>query len=268
MEPVITTRRRWAQGAAIAVGALAGCLGVLLGSLRSTDAAVYGPGTTTTTSPPGPQWFHPAEVVLGPAALVPETLRVEGDELALRYRLEPIAPSAVGPDVAVDTAVLPDRWTLVTPLGEITASTEPWTRLVSFRLPRGILVDEVSLRLDGYWIRSPFWASIVLDPANTPVAEVAPGIALEIVRTIPGGAGSQVVTALSAEHAFTLSELTVEGVGGSWMTSSIDQMGTGRWTLSYSTAEPPTPLPLVVRGVIWVLVEKAAVVDLGEVPRG
>jgi hypothetical protein len=168
----------------------------------------------------------------------------------------------------VDTAVLPDRWTLVTPAGDITASTEPWTRLVSFRLPQGVPLDEVSLRLDRLWIRSPFRAPIVVDPASTPVVAVAPGLSLEIVRTISASAGSQVVAGLSAAETFTLSELAVEGTGGAWVTSSIDQTGTGRWTLSFSTPEPPTPLHLVVRGVIWVPVESGALITLDEVPRG
>jgi hypothetical protein len=262
-------RHEWMLGAAAGIGALVGIIAMLFASSLLTGDSAAMETTTTSTTAPVPEWFHPAEVILGPAILVPETVRFEPGAVSLRYRLEPITPSAVGPDDRVDTTVLPDRWTLTTSSGVVTASTDPWTRLVVFRLADGTTADQIEgLRLDGYWIRSPFYTVVSVSPAESPVAEVAQGVSLEIVRTISSAAGSQVVAALASGDPFTVSDLTVEGASGDWVTSSVDQTGSGRWTLSFSTPEPPDPLALAVRGVLWVPIDADIAIDLDGVPRG
>ncbi len=265
------SRIRWSSAAAVAIGTLVGIAAGLSAfwAIPPTEAPAAAATEATTTTAPVPEWFHPGEVVLGPAVLVPESLTIGSSEVAMRYRLEPITPSAAPSDEDVDTAVLPDRWTLVTSSGEVAASTEPWTRQVVFTLPADAQqVGVEGMRLDRYWIRSPVRVPVTLDLESTPVAEVAPGVSIEIVRIMSSSAGTQVVAGLLAEHSFTVSDLAVEGVGGDGLTSSVDQTGTGRWTVSFSTSEAPDPLRLVVRGVVWVPIDTSASIDIDEVPRG
>jgi hypothetical protein len=236
------------------------------GALTTGEAAPVAPSTTTTTRPP-PEWFHPAETLLGPAVLVPEHLGADGGAVWLRYRLEPITPASAGPEDAADTAVLPRSWTLVTDAGEYRATTTPWTREVRFAVPPGVSAGGIrELRIDDIWIRSPFNRQVTVDLDDTPDAVVAPGMSVVVIRTMGGSSGSQAVAAMQASEGFTISELAIESTAGSWITSSMNQGATTRWTLSF-TGPIPDPLPLSIRGVAWLRVDSGSVVDLEGVPR-
>jgi hypothetical protein len=259
---VIALVTGFAAGFAGMLGALA-----LAGDSDQPEPAASTASTTTTTLIP--EWFHPSEVVIGPAVLVPGSLGLWTGTVIFKYRLEPIAPSTVGPEDDVDTVVFPDRWTLLTENGEITTRSMPWSREASFRAPAGFRLDEIKgLRLDTYWLLTPARIPFLPSPTDFTSHTLAPGLTASLTRVQRQATGFVVAVELRSEDGVGTGNLSVEGVGRRWVASSADQTDTTRWSMSFSGEELPDPLPLEVRGVLWAPVRADTMIRLNKVPRG
>ena len=254
----------WAAGgivlgaaATLAIGRTAG------GGDPPPDAA------STTTTEPAPMWFEPQEIVLGPAVIVPESLQVMNSGVRLDFRLEPITPASHGPDDAVDTAVFPDWWTLLTDEGPIAARSAPWTREVLFDVPDGFTADRIrGLRLDSSWLLAPIRAPFTPDADDRSRHDIAPGVTAEVALVQDQSGGALVVVDLAAADPFIADDLAVQGTGAGWRPSTPNVSGTTRWSLLYLRGALPDPIPMEVLGTAWMPRTHSILLDVGAILDG
>lgn len=158
-----------------AAGFLAGIALAAVGILLAPSA----PGavsSTTTTAPvtsvarSGPWWFSPAETLLGPTALLIESVEVDGGEVVVRYQTLDLAPPAIGRMRALEESnpffapprdepvVAPERWVLETVNGEYEGFTpSARTPTARFDVPDGFVLGTITgLRLESYRMRMPY----------------------------------------------------------------------------------------------------------------
>ena len=224
---------------------------------------------STTTTEPAPLWFEPHEIVLGPAAIVPESLRVLHSGVELAYRLEPITPASRGPEDAVETAVFPDWWTLLTDEGPIAARSMPWTREVLFEVPDGFTADRIrGVRLDSSWLLAPVRVPFTPAVEDRTRHDVAPGVTAEVALVQDQAGGALVVVDLAAADPFTADDLAVQGTGAGWRPSTPNVSGTTRWSLLYLRGELPDPIPMEVVGTAWMPRTHSILLDLGAILDG
>lgn len=263
-----------------------GLVGVVLGAVLAAaglwlapDAVTAGEGapTTTTTAAgePQPVWHDEHETLIGPGAIVLESLIVEDGVATLRYRVESITPPRNGTVFEDDLGppVAPEVFVLESGSGEYTASaTRVRSTEVRFEVGGDFSVESVTgIRVERVWLRYPYRYDI--DLAATRGASIALDEHITVsVDAVVGQAGSTLInldtTRLSDE--FISSESTtvwVTGRGAGWR-SNARQSGAGIGgstgvQLQWHTAEVPDPLPLTVTAAQWLPRDGTMALDIG-----
>jgi hypothetical protein len=254
----------WAAGGIVLGAAATLTIGRAAGGGEPPTEAV-----PTTTTRPAPVWFEPQEIVLGPAAIVPESLRVLHSGVELAYRLEPITPASRGPEDAVETAVFPDWWTLLTDEGPIAGRSMPWTREVLFEVPAGFTADRIrGVRLDSSWLLAPIRVPFRPGLEDRTRHEIAPGVTAEVALVQDQAGGALVVVDLAAADPFVADDLAVQGTGAGWRPSTPNVSGTTRWSLLYLRGDLPDPIPMEITGAAWMPRTHSIPLDLGAILDG
>jgi len=269
-----------------AIGALLGLVlgagGVLLLASLSTgdtglDASVPTTSTTDTVVASGPVWVDPAETVIGPAVIVPDSLRLEDDEVVFRYELTSLAPIAdletalvqVNPQSA-PTEIGPDDLDPIFPIGwTITAAGEPITGVTSnararsarFSAPAGFALSSIeSLALDGYRIPVPVNLEFQLEEGEP--TEIAPGVSVSVVRITSQSGQTILQVEIQSEDPENREHLTIEGTSAEWLSAVREAEGRPRYTLRHAGEALPAPLILRARGFVWLPVERSIEIQL------
>ena len=171
--------------------------------------------------------------------------------------------------IGFDSAVRPTRWTLLASETEFAAETLPETTRVVFDVGVGFDPRAITgLRLDQYLLRSPMRVDFRPEPDDFTPHVIAPGITAALDLVQPQSSGTIVRVRLAADLPGATSELGAEGVGPGWVSASSNFGGGGLWTLSFEGDELPDPIPLVVRGIVWIPLESGVTTSLQGVPRG
>jgi hypothetical protein len=254
-------RDAWALGAGVVIGVVA--IGVLWAATRRPPAAVEaGPVVPTTSSP---VWVTPLEARIGPSVVFPTALEVSDGTLALSYDVRDVltaddaAPGTPGPGAAA----APARWTLIGTDFEITVDViAPSNRGVRFPVPAGFTPDATTaVRLDAYWLAAAVEFPFSIDRSSAAWYPIGPGLQARLVEAIEQADNAIVIIEVDGSQALT-DQMTIDGRGREWVSSSRSMLGSHRWTLDYRGEELPDPLPLVVQGVQWFEVETSARFDL------
>ena len=262
-------------------GVILGAGGVLLLASVGSDDSVAPVATTSTSagsqSPQNPVWIDSAETVIGPAVIIPDSVRLEEDEVVFRYELQSLAPrlghevtsvqvnpqSGPTPMTPDDLdPVYPTAWTMVAGGQEITGSTSnPRARSARFAVTDDFVLDAVNeLRLDGYRIPVPINIDFVLDEDGP--AEVAPGVSVAVVRVAPQGEQTILQVEILAADPTNREHLTIEGTTAAWLSAVREAEGRPRYNLRYAGGALPDPLVLRARGYVWLPVDTVVPIDL------
>jgi hypothetical protein len=264
------------------LGLVLGAGGVLLIASLLDDGA--GPAaaesTTTTAAAPAaatPVWVDEAETVIGPAVIVPDSLRLEGDEVVFRYELASLAPllgyepttvqinpqsgpTEVGPGDL--DPIFPSSWTIVADgeeIGGVTSNSR--ARSARFEVSEGFVMAAIdSLRLDGYRIPVPVNIEFALEEGQP--TGVAPGVSVSVVRIAPQGSQSILQVEILAAESVNREHLAIEGTTAAWLSAVREAEGRPRYNLRYAGSELPDPLVLRARGFVWLPVERSFTIDL------
>jgi len=234
---------------------------MVTGLLRSDPSTVVTATTTTSTTTPLAEWIAPAEIVVPPSIVVPTQVTIEPGLVIVDYDIQSMA-------IGEEAAVRPIEWSLLTTGDAVTASIEPAATRVAFDVGFGFdPTTIVGLRLDRYVMRSPIQAGFTPSPTDFSAHEIAPGVtaALDIVQLQTTGAIVRVQ--LAATQPGATADLAAEGLGPGWVTASSNFGGGGQWTLSFDGADLPDPLPLVIRGILWIPLDSDLISTLERVPR-
>ncbi len=269
------------------IGALLGLVfgagGVLLAaSLLGDGAGSTAPESTTTTTAAiqaaaKPVWVDPTETVVGPAVIIPDSLRHEGDELVFRYRLASLAPQfgfeptivqlnpQSGPvELGADDLdpIYPTSWTIVADNEEIVGVTSnARARSARFQVPEGFAMSAVeALRLDRYRIPVPI--NLEFELAEGSATEVAPGVSVSVVRVTSQGSQSILQVEINASENVNRENLAIEGTTAAWLSAVREAEGRPRYNLRYAGSELPDPLVLRARGYVWLPVERSFTIGL------
>lgn len=258
----------------MSVSLRSGLVGVVLGAVLAAvglwlapDAAPAGEAAVTTTTTvfdePQPMWHDEHETLIGPGAIVLESLILEDGVAILRYRVEAITPPSRGFVFEDDLGapVAPEVFVLETGSGEYTASaSRVRSTEVRFDVGNGFSDDSVTgIRVDRLWLRLPYQYDV--DLAATRGASITLDEHVMVsVDAVVGQAESTLIN-LDTTHLsdiFIAGESTtvwVTGRGAGWRSGSRQSGGgIGGSTgvqLTWHTASVPDPLPLTVTAPQW-----------------
>ena len=252
--------------AASAVVLVVSGITAFVGVRAATSTLADAPPETATTTAPVARFVADDELVLGQAVLVPGRLAVDGGEATLAYDLVGLAPLAdaepvarfvpfqglVETDAAETRVVFPDRWTLETTNGDYAGTTaNPDASVARFVVPEDLAPADVNaIRLDGFRVRVPFDREFEATDDGAAV-EVAPGVAVRILRVTEQETTTIVQVELLAENLSDSASLEIEGGGPGWIASVREAEGRPRWNLTFDGGMAPDPIQLVVRGALW-----------------
>lgn len=250
-----------ALGAGTVIGAAA--IGVLWTVTRPPPASAEPEPAVATTM--RPVWVTPMEARIGPSVVFPTTLEVSDATVALTYDVRDVltaedeAHGTPGPGAAA----APARWTLIGPDFEVTVDViAPSNRAVRFPVPAGFAPDPTTtVRLDAYWLAAAVEFPFSIDRSSAAWYPIGPGLQARLVEAIEQAENAIVIIEVDGSQALT-DQMTIDGRGREWVSSSRSMLGSHRWTLDYRGEELPDPLPLVVRGVQWFEVEASASFNL------
>lgn len=241
-----------------AAGAAGTCAVVLTVGLatRSTPppAETTGQPSPTTTAA---DWSSEREVRIGPSVIVPLTIEDDGSgHIAFSYEVTPVTPQGGEPALDVIPST-PIAFTLITRDGiEIAATARgPGARTITFDVPDDVTAaDAESVRVDSYLVGTPVRFPVDLPTEGAAWHAAGPGVRVRLVRILEQSQNDLVVVELdSPDNA--ASHLSVDGVGRDWAAASGSMIGSSNWTLDHRGDELPDPMPLVVRGVIFVPID-------------
>jgi len=263
---------RTAAAGGLLLGALAAGLVLLAlgGDPEPAGASPDSPATATSATTTTPTWVSPLETRIGPAALVPTTLTLEDDEVRLAFDLYALTPSGgrAGGPPGRDAAAAPDHWTLLASSGDIEAEAPAHTAGgITFTVPAGFTLDDVlGVRIDRYRVAVPMWYPLDIAAGDASWHDAGPEFRVRLADVLEQRENFLVIVEVEGP-AGLVREMSVEGRGREWVSSSRSMVGTNRVTLDFRGAELPDPLPLVALGVEWVPVEAAIELDLSGVSR-
>jgi hypothetical protein len=254
-----------------AIGLAGGILAAILLLPRAAPLAERGaPATTPPTSTTAPSWVSPSETRLGPAAVIPSGLQLEGGRMLFTYEIERLAPSAgesVDPDFEALPPAAPASFTLTYAGGTTTARVVAPGQAGWFDVPEGITLDQVeSIEITSYWLAAPAGYHIQLSPGSGAWVDIAPGVRARILQVVEQAENRLVIVEL-ADEGGRAESLSIAGEGRDWQSSSYSMAGGQRWTLDFRGETLPDPVTLVVRGVSWLEVPGGGPVDLGGISR-
>jgi hypothetical protein len=260
--------------------ALVGAGSMLLGVALADDGATRAPGlastTTTLTAPTaadGPWWHDPHETLVGPAAVVLDTLTVDGDEALLTYRVEQITTASHGfvlesEDIPPSA---PQDWELVTPSGVYPgSSTRASARQVRFPINDAFALEAVSaIRVTRHWLRIPYQYDVEIEASVGAAAPLDEGVVLSVDAVL-----EQAETALlhidvthpaSAFGATDGADLWVLGSGPVWGPTHA-KVG-GGYSLTYFAPTLPRVVSLSIWASRWMPFDAVTDLDIGGLKR-
>jgi hypothetical protein len=246
-------------------------LAFLAGFLLSSGPAASAPASTLATiAPPTtaviPAFVQQGEIVIGPAAVVPGDLQLDGNIVVLDFSVHDLAP--VGDAAAVTqllgfqaTEVIPaeelatvylDSWVLVTADSEIPGqAANPTARTARFEVGPGFSLAAIEqIRLDSYSLRIPLDVRFHIDLDNDTVA-IGPGLSARLLA-VTEQAHTIIQVELISDHDFNYDTVAITGVGPGWQSAVREAEGRPRWNLTYDAPEAPSPIPLRLEGAVWV----------------
>jgi hypothetical protein len=248
-----------------------GVIGITLGSGATADSAA---GAVPTTTPPAatapePFFVAPEETVIGPAVVIADDLRLDGEQVAMDFALSSLAPVGDAasitqflgfqaieevPAAELETIFL-DDWVLSTTAGDIPGTVaNPVARTVRFDVGEGFSLDSITaVELDSYALLVPIEDEFDLDLANE-VAQVAPGISARLLA-VTEQAQTIVQVELISERSFNYDLVGLSGAGPGWKSAVREAEGRPRWNLTYDARQAPDPIPLRITGAIWVPID-------------
>jgi hypothetical protein len=218
----------------------------------------------TTTA--APVWVSDHETRLGPAAVFPLSLEMEGDDLVLVYDVLPLTVRPQDADMVNDGGLAaPAHFTLTWEGGEIGAAVvAPSNRAARFPVPAGFgLADIGSIRVDRYWVAAAADWGVPYDPSGEEWSQIAPGVEARISAVLDQPNNFVVKVEYRGEAVAT--NLFVTGEEREWARLSGSMIGQPVWTLDYRGDELPDPLVLNTVGVVWVEVGGGGEVDISGV---
>jgi hypothetical protein len=253
-----------------ATGLLGSCAVVLaIGLLTASGDAPAGTEAQDSTTTTQARWESDREVRIGPALVVPTSL--ESDDpgsITFTYEVIPLVP--LGDEIAGDPLpATPTSFTLITADGTESGATArgPGARAVTFRVPDGVGAgDAVSVRVDRYLVGTP-----VRLPVDVPLEGAAwhpagPGVRVRLVRILEQSENDLVIVELESPGD-AATRLSVDGIGRDWVSASGSMLGSSNWTLDHRGEALPDPLPLEVRGIVYVPVDADLEMDVGGLAR-
>lgn len=247
--------------------------------MLAPDAAPAGTLTTepaTTVAPaPEPVWHDPHETLLGPGALVLETLTVDEGIATLGYRVEGITPARSGLVFEEDSVapVAPEVFVLEAGSERHTASAvRVGSTQVEFEVGDGFDRASVTgITVERVWLRHPYRWDVELPAARGASITLDAHVTVS-VEAVVAQADSTLVN-LDTTHladdfvAGRSARVWVTGRGPGW-TSGNRQLGTGIGgstgvQLTWHTPDIPDPMPLSVTAPQWLPREVSIPLDLG-----
>jgi hypothetical protein len=253
----------------------AGVIGFLLGGacgvgvvlLHDDDRPAESSTTVSSTSTTAPDtWVSEFETRLGPAALFPISLEVEGTELVVVYDMLPLTPRQPEAELVNDGGLAaPSRFTMAWAGGEVTTRVvAPSNRAARFEVAEGFGVADIeSIRVDGYWVAAPIDLGVAYDPTGAEWSRIAPGVEARISTVLDQPDNYIVKVEYRGEALAT--DLFVVGDDREWARLSGSMIGRPVWTLDYRGEQLPDPFVLNTVGVVWVEVEGGGPVDISGV---
>ncbi|GMR02714.1 MAG: hypothetical protein BMS9Abin20_1060 [Acidimicrobiia bacterium] len=263
-EAALNTRAVSLTVVAFLLGAFAaGGIGVrVIREVSTADAATSLPRSATSTTAATSRFYQvdPNETLISSTALVPSSIEVTGDGLAIAYDLVSLAPrqSVAFPNsesVVFEedmSAVYPRRWVIDTPRGSIEGGpANVNARVARFDVVDGFSMDEVeSIRiveaLSPYSVEVP----VTLSDAD-PIAEVVPGVTIKLLNVSDQGSSTIVQVAIDIEDP-EVADFFVSGDGPGWRSSVLEAEGGRRVTLTWTAGPLPAEIPLLATGSVWI----------------
>lgn len=240
------------------------------GTVSASSSATTLPSTATA------MWRIDAhETMFGPAAVIPETLTIRGNEVVLGFEIVSLAPYEDGfrlEDSDVGGVGL-ETLTLITQDAEYPGRVaSPSAREARFAVAEGFDLATVrGIRVDQYRLRVPYTYDIELEPADGDSIEVEEGRILTVANVI--AQSNSVIIHLDDTHpadAYGASQaptFQVTGIGPEWLTAASRQFGAG-YALTREGPDIPDPLRLRVHSIEWVAFPASVMLDLGGVRVG
>ena len=231
--------------------------------------------TTIPAAPPAATYqVDPHETILASSALVPTSIELGDDGLAIGYDLVTMAPhlgvepvASVGGFGFVDVVdpadldhVYPSRWVLDTAGGPVEGGPAgPAVRFARFEVPEGLSLGDV----EGATIVEAFMP-LALDVTFTlsqdaPVVEVHPGVTVELLDVVEQSTTSIVQVGIDATGGASVG---VEGYGPGWRSAFFEAEGRPRVNLTWMSDTVPDQISLRAVGTIWVPLEGTYPVSL------
>ena len=218
----------------------------------------------------------PEETLIASTALVPSSTSAEDGTITISYDLISLAPSmGVEPMVeflgftSVETIpnedldhVYPRRWVIDTPGGPVEGGPgNESARTVKFETDRPLTAEDIeTVRIVEALAPFPFAEPVELSDGS-PVAEVVPGVSVELLKVSDQGSTTIIQVAVdivenAASHVF------VSGDGAGWRSAVFEAEGRPRVNLTWAGGPMPSEIPLIVSGTAWVDIEGPFVVSL------
>jgi hypothetical protein len=246
----------------------------------ATAAPVVEATTTPTTSlaATAPWWYSPNETLLGPTAILLDTISYEDGQVVVRYDLRDVSPPALGRRLVdgeinpffspppQEPVAMPDRWVLETVDGTITGTSESTrVRAARFDVPDDFVLGTITgLRVESYRIRTPYIYELDVAPVADTTQILDEGYSFTITNVIPQQVSVIFQIDVTSPHdPFTAGEsmpVIIHGVGPEWVSSNQRQFE--GLQLILGTSQIPDSLRLEVRTTYWVSFENSVAVDL------
>ncbi len=273
-EAALNTRAVSLTVVAFLLGAFAaGGIGVrVIREVSTADDATSLPTSAASTTAATSRLYQvdPNETLISSTALVPSSVEVTADGLAIAYDLVPLAPrqsvASSDSDVVIleedVPAIYPRRWVIDTPRGSIEGGpANVNARVARFDVVDGFSMDEVeSIRI--VEALSPYSMEVPVTLSDTdPIAEVVPGVTIELLNVSDQGSSTIVQVAIEIEDP-EVADFFVSGDGPGWRSAVFEAEGRRRVTLSWAGGSLPAEIPLLATGSVWISVEGPFVVSL------
>lgn len=267
--------------ALLALAAALGAGSTLLGVALADDGDPAGPPlapTTSTSAPPaedGTWWHDPHETLIGPAAVIPETLTVDEGVATLSYLVEAITTARHGFVLESEDIppVAPEGWELVTPTGSYhgTASRTR-ARQVRFEVDDTFAAEAVTaIHVTRHWMRIPYQYVVGIDGAVGASATVDEGLVLTIDAVLEQA--ETTLIQLDLEHpseafgATDVADFWILESGPAWGPTNVNISAGGGYALTYLAPQLPDRVELSIWSSRWIPFATVTDLDIGGLQR-
>ena len=266
--------------AAVVVFVFAAVVGTLISPNSSDETATTptAPQQTTTAGVPRAFFVDEDETVVGPAVIVADTAHIDGTQLVVSFDIATLAPTADSADVIRPqgfgnfmtiapedlVTVFLDDWQVTANGTDIPGTVaNPSARAARFEVGSGFDLSSIErVEISSYALLTPVSSEIAL-AAGSESAPVAPGITARLLA-VTEQANTIVQVELTSDREFNLDNLRVTGAGPGWLSAVREAEGRPRWNLTFDSETAPSPILMEVEGSVWMVVDVAVTVTLGE----